>query len=203
MPAPPPNYGQWTLTIQVTGNRYPAQVTMGFSDTAGTRTAAGFNGIIKTALTSGYSFPPLAVANFSNAAEVTQSYFLLNRGGVLTSDILVWNTVGTKTVAMTPANTAVLCRKRTALAGVKYRGRNYWPNIWINESDVDQAGNMTGSDFTALQGGLGLGAGWLGSLAASGVLPYLLHTNPAINPDELTSYQAEGQMATQRRRMRR
>lgn len=203
MPPPPSNYGQWTLTMQVTGNPYPAQVTMGFSDTAGTRTAANFNATIKTTLTAGYAFPPLAVANFSSACEVIQSYFLLNRGGVLTSDILNWNTVGTKSINLTPANGALLVRKRTALAGVKYRGRNYWPNIWIDESNVDQAGNMSGTDFNSLQVGFGVGSGWLGSAIATGILPYILHTDPAINPDEILSYQLENKMATQRRRMRR
>lgn len=98
-----------------------------------------------------------------------------------------------------PVNCAVLLTKRTARAGRKGRGRMYLPPFQSIETGVDAAGFIAPADITALTTRW---ASFRTALIAVDLLPVLLHADELDTPNLITSWAIEGQIATQRRRLR-
>lgn len=105
-----------------------------------------------------------------------------------------------------PPNCAFLVRKRTSSAGRRGRGRMYLPGV--PEALVDSAGNLTGGTQADLQAAVD---GWLADLATPDVggqpyAPVILHRSEGAGvepaPTPVTFFEAEGKIATQRRRLR-
>lgn len=102
----------------------------------------------------------------------------------------------------TPASSAVsiLVQKLTALGGRPGRGRLYLPGV--QESEVDEAGNLSGAFVDGLQDQFD---DFFAELVSSGMPPVLLHseTSPIATPTDVTGFAVQTVVATQRRRQRR
>lgn len=188
-----------STVFEVTGWSYPAVVTFGLSApapfAAADFVAAWRNGVLNGG-TSSYVCDP---ANMSADAKVTKVSALLNRAGVMTYAENLADIVGTGSWDGPAPNNAMLMRKRTGLAGRAFRGRCYWPAIFISATDMDTGGNMTGSRYTSWASNV---AGIISKCAAQSVTPVLLHADGSA-ATTITATEGEALMATQRRRMRR
>lgn len=93
-----------------------------------------------------------------------------------------------------------LIHKATGLAGRKFRGRMYLPDIL--DSQCDSQGNLNASAIAKLQG---IADAWFGLHGAEDLIgdPYLLHADGLTAPTLITAMSVEGKVATQRRRFRR
>jgi hypothetical protein len=97
-------------------------------------------------------------------------------------------------------NTTCLVKKLTGEAGRKFRGRCYVPPISLAEVDVSNTGMIDPTTLSTIQ------TNWdsfTGALSASTSIEelYLFHTDPT-DPTQITDFQVEAQVATQRRRLR-
>jgi hypothetical protein len=96
-----------------------------------------------------------------------------------------------------PANTAFLVHKNTAIGGRQGRGRIYVPGV--SEALVGAAGALTSGTVTSINTLMAtIGA----SLALAGCPCVLLHSD-ALTPTPITTFSCDGKAATQRRRLRR
>lgn len=107
--------------------------------------------------------------------------------------------VGTKSAACLPPNCAMLVKKVTARGGRMGRGRMYVPPFMLAESDINDSGAV---DVADLGGQVTLWNAFYTALAASDVIPVLLHSDGS-TPDAITAFTFQSQIATQRRRLRR
>lgn len=106
---------------------------------------------------------------------------------------------GTAPEQTVTVNCALLVRKLTSSGGRKNRGRMYVPPFNIVEDDVSNAGVLF-SGFVS-----GQTDGWnqyRDKLVTDDIFPAVLHSDPADAPTNIDSFQAQGLLATQRRRMR-
>ena len=99
-------------------------------------------------------------------------------------------------------NCAFLIKKVTNRPGRRGRGRLYLPGV--SEQDVDALGIVSSSKVTEINNNI---LDFLTRLSAAGFAPVLLHNesqDPAVDTDAntITSMSCEGQIATQRDRMR-
>lgn len=122
---------------------------------------------------------------------------------VVTSDAAGFE--GDVTGAVLPPNCAVLCRKRTDLAGRRGRGRMYIPGA--AEGTVDEVGNLTTVSLTAWQQSADAFYDRLTSaIGARWYPPVVLHRSEGIGtepaPTPITQFVVERKIATQRRRLR-
>lgn len=104
-------------------------------------------------------------------------------------------------------NTALLVRKNTGVAGRSNRGRMYVPPGRLAEADVNNVGMIDSVDFDTISGEIDTLYDDLVALTGVEYLA-LLHAelaggvpNPAA-PVEITSFQLDQRVATQRRRLR-
>lgn len=107
------------------------------------------------------------------------------------------NYIGTGPSNGLPNNCSYLVRKQTDRGGRQGRGRMYFPWILGSEGDVDQRGLIAGPLVGGLQAVI--------DFIFGEVNPFLLHdsTSPgSAVPDAVTAFIVDGQIATQRRRMR-
>lgn len=112
------------------------------------------------------------------------------------------NQVGTGTAAMAPQNCATLLRKVTPRGGRRGRGRMYLP--WVQEADINNVGQLTGTvitAYTAISGAL------LTALVSHQLHMVLLHTDTDTStapvPTAVTGMFCDPIIATQRQRLRR
>lgn len=103
-------------------------------------------------------------------------------------------TAGPSSAAALPPSACLLVRKQVLGSG-RLAGRMYWPGLF--ESNVDNAGTITDSGLsTAVEGLYELLQNVLN------VQPTVFPTGP-FDPRQITGLQADGRIATQRRRLRR
>jgi hypothetical protein len=102
------------------------------------------------------------------------------------------------TPASPPNNCAVLIQKRTALAGVRNRGRMYLPPFGISETQISQTGMIESTEYIAIADRL---EQWQTNMELADYNPVLLHADGG-TPTPITSMVLATQIATQRRRMR-
>lgn len=109
---------------------------------------------------------------------------------------------GLTSTTTVPPNVAVLVHKRTARGGRRGRGRMYIP--WgVGATQVDEAGVITGSVVTTIQGKM---SAFLSALTTNNVPMVILH-NTGIStmgpPNLVTSMVVDTRVGTQRRRLGR
>ena len=97
-------------------------------------------------------------------------------------------------------NVSVLVKKITGLPGRKNHGRCYFPPISLAEADVNNVGIISATPLSVIQTNWN---GFISALEGSGEISRLdlLHSG-SDDPTEITSFQVEQQVATQRRRLR-
>jgi len=95
---------------------------------------------------------------------------------------------------------SMLVRKTTAFGGRAGTGRMYIPGL--QESDIDAGGNVDSGALSAWTSSL---SAFLSDLIVANAVPVLLHGvgSPLTTPSFVTSFVADGTVATQRRRQRR
>jgi hypothetical protein len=100
----------------------------------------------------------------------------------------------------TSPNVAALIHKNTAFGGRAGRGRMYIPGL--QESDLNEAGNLDSGAVTAWQASL---LAFLVSVTGDNLDPVVLHGvgSPLSTPSPITSLTIDSKVATQRRRLRR
>lgn len=101
-----------------------------------------------------------------------------------------------------PPNSACIVRKVTALGGRQGRGRFFFPCLWFDEDQVNQAGVIQAGQVSGLQSYLDE---WYDHITTVvGYTIVLFHDDAGLTtPTEVDSFQAESVIATQRRRLRR
>lgn len=111
------------------------------------------------------------------------------------------------TASKVPSNVALLVRKMTSRGGRRGRGRMYVPWL-LNDSEVDDVGNVTGTFVAAAQVAFNQFLEGLAAAAPAGPFApmHILHsdggsTSPG-SPNEVTSLVVDPLVATQRRRLR-
>lgn len=98
-----------------------------------------------------------------------------------------------------PPNCAMLVRKNTGHGGRQGRGRIYSPPLSINEGTVDHLGLIAPASRAAIQIDWN---NWLAAMTTGGLVPYLLHDDEDVTPYQITTFNVQAQIATQRRRLR-
>lgn len=102
-------------------------------------------------------------------------------------------------VAFPPINCAILARKLTASVGRSKRGRFYLPNLLVQEGEVDNMGRIVSGTLAVLNSLMGV---VFDEMNASSAKPVVLHSAALEAPTAVTAFPVQGQMATQRRRLR-
>lgn len=99
-----------------------------------------------------------------------------------------------------PQNCSLIVKKITGVAGRAFRGRCYVPPISLAEVDVNNVGMIDNTVVATIQGN------WDGFIAAlegvDDVTALVLAHQSAEDPTDITNWVVEGQIATQRRRLR-
>lgn len=190
----PTGYAQATYNFSGAGMPTGGAITMGFD-------IAGYGGtpdLMAPILGDLYEthINPLAT-NVTQVASV-----LVKFGPDATGPSAVASGPWVGNASTSPASPAVsfLIRKNTALGGRAGRGRIYMPGV--NEAVIDQAGVIAPLSVTALTDAWeAMKDAWEGL----GWFPVLLHQpgSPLTTPTPITSFAAQGVVATQRRRQRR
>lgn len=198
----PASYGRLLARLQLTGDPEPMVCTFGvgglvdaaLGQDAVDTFATLWSTEIMDIVCSSYVFTGAELAAHITPADETDDL------AVFVSS--AFSTAGGNTAAATPQNTAYLIHKRTAIAGKRYRGRVYLPGV--GEPSVSPTGAVTGdlltdipTKFAALRTGM----------ASNGTPLCLLHQAEAVMdapaPTEITAFQLDAIVATQRRRLRR
>ena len=96
-----------------------------------------------------------------------------------------------------PPNVANIVKKRTATPGREFRGRFYTPPL--RSAYYTSAGIMEATAFAAWNTSMD---DFLTAINALDGHATLLHTDPGTGPTEITSFEAEAKLGTQRRRLR-
>ena len=135
-------------------------------------------------------------------ASVTLSEVAVKYGPTATGPTGIWTgtITGTRSGEQLQPGTAILVRKITALGGKAGRGRFFHPGAI--EEDTTAAGLLTSTPLAAWQSAV---SDWLTTLQAADLSPVVLHGagSPLSTPTPITSFQVDGKVATQRRRLRR
>lgn len=110
------------------------------------------------------------------------------------------STTGSGANPGTTPQVSFLVHKSTAFGGHAGRGRMFIPGV--QESSVDNSGNMDPGTVTALQAAVD---GLLDDLATGLLIPVLLHSaaSPLTTPSTILEFTVDPLAATQRRRLRR
>lgn len=108
------------------------------------------------------------------------------------------NQAGGNAGVSAPPQVSFLFRKRTLRGGRAGRGRNYVPGVPNDYlTDAGGLGGAVSAILTTWTDSLDDLMANLGSTTA-----YLLHSDPELEPDEITTWELDGTVATQRRRLR-
>lgn len=113
--------------------------------------------------------------------------------------------VGTASGSPLPNNCSWVVKKRTAVAGVRYRGRMYWPALQTAENFVDGVGNIDPTARFNSETRILLALAAVQAVTGVGAF-VLFHAVPqegeAPAPTVITSFSLDSKIGTQRRRMR-
>lgn len=123
---------------------------------------------------------------------------LMAAGEPIVGEFIV-NLAGTIAGGTPPPNCAVLIRKNTAAGGRKNRGRFYVPPSGVGESDISSAGFLSELMQASLQATY---TNLFTGLGARDLVPVLFHSDPLDPPTNVTGFNVQPLVATQRRRLR-
>lgn len=193
----PPAYSLWIPTWTLDGSTKIFQtVHMLKDDVAGA--PAAINASMRTFWA--------AAARPYNAAQMYVGYTLaktetyVNTDGVITYDLDETPIIGTLSSSLgTPINTSILVKKNTNVVGRRYRGRHMFPNLWVPEANISQAGIITTGGVSTLQA---LFTAAITAQIAGGLDPYLGHSVSEVAPTAYTTVSVQPKIGTMRRRIR-
>ena len=176
----------------LTGDAEPMSFAIG-ADFAGLGTYQDVSDAAYVAFSGGYG-----AANWYDQWTFVGTRVEIAAGSVAETLIPLPGTGGTLGTLI--QNTTCLVKKLTDEAGRKFRGRCYMPPISLAEVDVNNVGMIDPTTLATIQTNFDSFTGAFEGDSNVGDL-YLFHTD-ATAPTQITSFQVEGQVATQRRRLR-
>lgn len=194
----PTGYGQVTFVFQPTGAAQNVVITHGFKNNSGFEDPS--NAADDWHLISNAAGRPFETSNIG-----TQWTFVRVDATIMTSTGPLVGTkavgvAGTLAIEALPLNCAFLVAKGTARGGRRGRGRMFVPPMSVAESNIGPTGVIVAASLAAQQ------TKWsaMRTAAVAGSYdPYLLHDTSEIAPDEVTSWNMNARIATQRTRLRR
>lgn len=170
------------------------QITDGFTD---------YEGLVEDMYDLFISNFPVTV--IANTGKLSGTHLVVGNDGPPIVVDHEETTDGTAGWSVPSTQVSLLVKKRTAFGGVQFRGRLYMPSMFVQDTEVDYAGTVTGSRVTAIN------ASWAtwrtNGLLVTGVDDFvLLHSTPqagpAPDPTPIVSLTCDSIVATQRRRLR-
>lgn len=145
---------------------------------------------------------------FISSIKMTNTTILFQTGGNLFSDASVLSSGLAGSIGTTnqlPSQVSPVVGKITGFAGKKHRGRMYLPPVTVTQLGVDQ-NTLSASYITALQTAVDGMLTDLRNASYTGytfvVDPVLLHSDPTLAVDALTSMSVRPRLGTQRGRIR-
>lgn len=199
MPFIPNTYGNATFVFRAAGAARDSTFQIGIRDTNSTPLAPStIPGQLATAwATAGR---PFVAGNMSaDWSFLGIDYTYQDPSGPILYSLRSTIT-GTLLTSCPPSNCAVLVNKSTSLGGRHNRGRMFVPPCNFNEANIDGRGNINASDVAAKQ--VWYTAAYTGMLAVN-LVPQLFHATSSPPTTAINGFALQGQLATQRRRMRR
>ena len=190
-------YGLWIPTFTLDGSTKIFQTAMMFQNT-GAATASANNAAMRTVWAG--TGDPFNATMFYSGYTFARSECYVNIAGVVTYDINETAIIGSKASSLgTPINTSILVKKNTNIVGRRYRGRFMFPNLWIPEANISQAGIISGTPYTDLQTLL---QATIADQITAGMPPVLGHSSSEIAPTPFTTITVQPKIGTMRRRIR-
>lgn len=190
-------YGLWVPTLTLDGSTKIFQAAMMFQN-SGAFPAAANNTALRTVWTTGTR--PFAAGAMFTGYTLARTECYVNISGVVTYDLNETAVVGAVAATTgTPINTSILVRKNTNIVGRRYRGRFMFPNMWIPEVNISQAGIISGTPFTTLQSTFDT---TIAAQIAAGCPPVLGHSVSEVAPTPFTSVTVQPKVGTMGRRIR-
>jgi hypothetical protein len=179
--------------FSVTGDAQPMSFAIGAQFVPGDFNPQAISDEAYIAFSGGY-----AAANWYDQWTFLGTRVEVAAGAIAETMIPLAGTGGT--LGTVVQNTSVLVKKITGVAGRAHRGRAYFPPISLAEVDVNNVGMIDSTVVATIQSNWD---GFISALDSAADLTFLalLHAS-ADDPDEINSWQVEGQVATQRRRLR-
>lgn len=182
--------GQAVMTIEIPGDEGPALCIFGFQWDVLTAPDDVAQSIFDD---FGAELLPRCTSN----TVLIGCRVVINDAGTMREGVTSGSVAGGGTTASAPPQVSYLFSKRTGIAGPEFRGRMYLPGV--NETNVDEAGNLSGSVVTGNQTAAD---DFLALLLANDHPMVLLHTDPGVPENTVTNLVAQTKVATQRRRLR-
>jgi hypothetical protein len=196
----PPGFAQVVFRHDFTGDEEEMVCTIGFDVSAN----SGTQEAIVTSVSGLWSTWIMGFASNQLVHTYATGYFGQDGGPPAVVDGDDEDTAGGDASETLPPNSAYLVRKRTDLAGRRGRGRFYIP--CPDETQVDRNGFIAGAWITAIQANLDDMHAAYASVPGGAVVPVVLHRSEGAGiepvPTPIESFQLDGRIATQRRRMR-
>lgn len=191
----PEGFGIFSVKMACQGDPEPMVTTCGYSPTglSPAETAllvwdAGVDASLLSPTANSSSWTQLGVAvTFNDGGNMVLAENPRNSQG---------SGIGAVTV---PPNCAILVKKVTDTGGRKHRGRFFWPPSFLDAGDVTPAGYLESAAVTNHGEKFDQ---FLAALILGGVQPVVLHSSLLDAPTEITSFQMQTQLATQRKRLR-
>lgn len=190
-------YGLWIPTFTLDGSTKIFQMAMMFQNT-GSATAAANNAAHRS-IWAGVG-KPFSAAMFAIGYTFARSECYVHIGALTTYDLNETAIVGTLGgVQGTPINTSLIIRKNTGLVGRRYQGRWMFPNMYITEGNISQAGTMAVATAAPLQTLLNT---CLADQVTAGIPAVLGHSVSEIAPSPINSVTVGLKVGTMSRRIR-
>lgn len=194
----PSGYGSWICTWTLDGSTKIFQSVWMVSNESPSTVS-----VLNTAM-RGYwcsAGRPFVAANMFVGYTLASTEAYLNTGGVITYDIVEAPIVGTKASSLgTPINTSLLVKKNTLIVGRRYQGRFMWPNLYIAEADISQAGIISSTPRATYEDIID--EALTAQIVAGGWLPHLGHSSSEVAPTPYASITLQPKIGTMRRRIR-
>lgn len=189
----PVDFCQANLVFTGVGVPNGAEVTMGFDHSAN----VGDPDAVASAIGASWDDNIMVLLGDEVTHVATRVKFGPNATGP--DGVETVSVTGSGSTADVMPQIAALVQKRTALGGRAGRGRMYIPGI--TEVMIDPGGMLNPEIRDGIQAGL---EEWLDELAVLSLFPVVLHgaDSPLTDPTTVTSFQVDGMVATQRRRLR-
>lgn len=135
----------------------------------------------------------------SDSSQFTKTNVYVQQEIGLVGGEFVSNTNGTRSSQPPSPQVALICKKRTALVGRRYRGRMYLPAALLTQANVGPSGIVDAGALATIQSRCD---SFLSGLSTIEYPMVLLHTHAPFTPTVVSSLQLEQLIGTQRRRVR-
>lgn len=199
MASPPVGFGEAVFLLQSTGQPRLSSWTLGISETLPTaRTPEDVAQLLYFDFST-TNCPYAATAMIGNWSFVGVNYTRQTESGPLVGEYRQTTTGGAVGLGMTP-NVAILVKKVTGAGGRRNRGRMYIPPVYPGEAGVDYNGVIDADKVLVLQSQYAVA---YSLIVDDDLLPVLFHTEAPFTPTDISSFQVQQIVATQRRRLRR